>query len=59
MAKGATKAGAVLVRIVSTLSTGAFYVRRKNPKKLPQKLEFMKYDNKARKHCLFVESKQK
>ena len=59
MAKGATKAGAVLVRLVSTLDTGFFYVKRKNPKKIPHKLEFRKYDAKARKHCLFVESKQK
>ena len=59
MAKGATKAGAVLVRLVSTLDTGFFYVKRKNPKKIPHKLEFRKYDAKARKHCLFVVSKQK
>jgi len=44
MAKGATKAGAILVKLVSTAQTGFFYVRRKNPKKLPKKLEFMKYD---------------
>lgn len=59
MAKGATKAGAILVRVVSTLDTGFFYVKRKNPKKMPNKLEFRKYDPRARKHCLFVESKQK
>jgi large subunit ribosomal protein L33 len=59
MAKGATKAGAILVRLVSTLETGFFYVKRKNPKKMPNKLEFRKYDPRARKHCLFVESKQK
>jgi large subunit ribosomal protein L33 len=44
MAKGATKAGAILVKLVSTAQTGFFYVRRKNPKKLPKKLEFIKYD---------------
>jgi len=58
MAKGATKAGAVLVRLVSTLDTGFFYVKRKNPKKMPNALEFRKYDPRARKHCLFVESKK-
>ena len=59
MAKGATKAGAILVRLVSTLDTGFFYAKRKNPKKMPNKLEFRQYDPRARKHCLFVESKQK
>jgi len=48
MAKGATKAGAILVKLVSTAATGYFYVKRKNPKKLPRKLEFVKYDPRVR-----------
>lgn len=32
-------------------------VARKNPRKLPQKLEFMKYDPRVRKHVLFRETK--
>jgi len=59
MGKGGTKAGAILVRLVSTLDTGFFYVKRKNPKKMPHKLELKKYDAKARKHAVFVESKIK
>ena len=44
MAKGATKAGAILVKLVSTAATGYFYVKRKNPKRMARKLEFIKYD---------------
>jgi large subunit ribosomal protein L33 len=44
MAKGATKAGAILVKLVSTAATGSFIIRRRNPKKMPKKLEMMKYD---------------
>ena len=48
MAKGATKAGAILVKLVSTARTGFFYVKRKNPKRVPRKLEFVKYDPRVR-----------
>eukprot|EP00740_Mantoniella_antarctica_P023389 CAMPEP_0198684796 /NCGR_PEP_ID=MMETSP1468-20131203/12728_1 /TAXON_ID=1461545 /ORGANISM="Mantoniella sp, Strain CCMP1436" /LENGTH=58 /DNA_ID=CAMNT_0044429871 /DNA_START=191 /DNA_END=367 /DNA_ORIENTATION=+ len=58
MAKG-TKAGALLVKLVSTAATGYFYVKRRNPKKNPVKLEFMKYDPRVRQHVLFVEQKMK
>ena len=58
MAKG-TKAGAILVKLVSTAATGFFYVKRRNPKKNPVKLEFMKYDPRVRRHVLFVEQKRK
>jgi large subunit ribosomal protein L33 len=44
MAKGMTKAGAILVKLVSTAATGSFIIRRRNPKKMPKKLEMMKYD---------------
>lgn len=49
----------ILIRLVSTADTGYTYVRMKNPKKVTKKLEFMKYDPKARKHVLFVEKKIK
>eukprot|EP00890_Picochlorum_soloecismus_P000900 jgi/Picsp_1/1810/NSC_05277-R1_30s ribosomal protein s16 len=43
MAK-APKAATILVKLLSSAGTGYFYVAKKNPRKLPQKLEFMKYD---------------
>lgn len=49
----------MLVKLVSTAGTGYFYVRKKNPRKLPQKLAFMKYDPVVRKHVLFTEAKLK
>lgn len=52
-----TKAGAILVKLVSTAATGFFYVKRRNPKKNPVKLEFMKYDPRVRMHVLFTEQK--
>ena len=55
MAKQAT----VLIRLMSTADTGYFYVTKKNPKKTTNKLEFKKYDPKARKHVLFKEAKIK
>jgi len=54
-----TKAGAMLVKLVSTAKTGFFYVKRRNPKKLLNKLEFRKYDPRVKKHVLFVEQKLK
>ena len=33
--------------------------QKKNPKKLPGKLEFMKYDPRVRQHVLFTETKLK
>ena len=53
--KGAT----LLIKLLSTAGTGSFYVKRKNPRTLPQKLQFMKYDAKVRKHVLFTETKLK
>ncbi len=49
----------VLIKLVSTADTGYFYVKKKNPRKTTEKLEFKKYDPKARKHVLFRESKMK
>ena len=49
----------ILLKLESTAGTGYFYVKSKNPKQLTKKLEFMKYDPRARKHVLFVEKKIK
>ncbi|MEI8396429.1 MAG: 50S ribosomal protein L33 [Rhodospirillaceae bacterium] len=53
------KNNTVLIRLVSTAETGFFYVKKKNPKKTTEKLEFRKYDPKARKHVVFKEAKIK
>lgn len=55
MAKSAT----MLVKLVSTAKTGFFFVKKRNPKKLTEKLSFRKYDPIARKHVLFKEEKLK
>jgi len=57
MAKG--KQASVLIRLVSMANTGYFYVTKKNQKKIPQKLQLMKYDPRVRKHVLFTEQKMK
>ncbi len=53
------KGKGLLLRLVSSANTGYFLVRKRNPKKLPGKLSFMKYDPKIRKHVLFKEAKMK
>jgi len=53
------KKNTILVRLVSTAKTGYFLVKRRNPKKQPDKLSFRKYDPVARKHVLFKEEKIK
>ncbi len=55
MAKPTTQ----LIKMVSTADTGYFYVARKNPRTLTEKLTMRKYDPRARKHVLFKESKMK
>jgi len=44
----------VLVKLLSSAGTGYFYVKKKNPRVLTQKLAFMKYDPRVRKHVLFT-----
>ena len=54
------KKGAVIkIKMVSTADTGFFYVKTKNARKKPEKLELKKYDPKVRKHVVFKESKMK
>ncbi len=53
------KSNTVLIRLISTADTGFFYVKKKNPKKTTEKLNFRKYDPVARKHVEFKEAKIK
>ncbi|MEI6559219.1 MAG: 50S ribosomal protein L33 [Rhodospirillaceae bacterium] len=53
------KQNTVLIRLISTAETGFFYVKKKNPKKTTEKLNFRKYDPVARKHVAFKEAKIK
>ena len=55
MAKPATQQ----IKLVSTADTGYFYVTKKNPRNMTEKLSLRKYDPRARKHVLFKESKMK
>jgi large subunit ribosomal protein L33 len=47
------------IKLESTAGTGFFYTTSKNKRTTPAKLEFMKYDPKARKHVAFKEVKLK
>ena len=55
MAKQAT----ILVKLVSTADTGFFYVTKKNPRTMTEKMSVKKYDPRARKHVEFKEAKIK
>ena len=55
MAKPAT----LLIKLVSTADTGYYYVAKKNPRTMTEKLELKKYDPVARKHVVFKEAKIK
>jgi large subunit ribosomal protein L33 len=47
------------IKLVSTADTGYFYVTKKNPRNMTEKLSLRKYDPRARKHVIFKESKMK
>jgi large subunit ribosomal protein L33 len=47
------------IKLESTAGTGHFYTTTKNKKTTPEKLEFKKYDPKARKHVAYKEIKLK
>jgi large subunit ribosomal protein L33 len=47
------------IKLVSTADTGYFYVTKKNPRNMTEKLNLRKYDPVARKHVIFKESKMK
>jgi large subunit ribosomal protein L33 len=55
MAKG----GREKIKLESSAGTGHFYTTSKNKRTTPGKLEFMKFDPKARKHVLYKEVKLK
>jgi large subunit ribosomal protein L33 len=56
---GGKKGISILIKLVSTAGTGYFYVKRKNPRNLPNRLQFVKYDPRVRQHVLFTEQKLK
>jgi large subunit ribosomal protein L33 len=49
----------VKIKLVSTADTGFFYVTKKNPRTMTEKMSVRKYDPRARKHFDFKESKIK
>jgi large subunit ribosomal protein L33 len=53
------KKNTILLKLESTADTGFFYVKKRNPRKYPNKLSFMKYDPVVRKHVEFKETKLK
>ena len=55
----ATKGGREKIKLESTAGTGHFYTTDKNKKTTPDKLGFIKFDPKARKHVEYKEAKLK
>jgi large subunit ribosomal protein L33 len=55
----AAKGGREKIKLESTAGTGHFYTTSKNKKTTPGKLEFIKFDPKARKHVVYKETKLK
>jgi large subunit ribosomal protein L33 len=53
------KPAQVKIKLVSTADTGFFYVTRKNPRNLTEKMVQRKYDPVVRKHVEFKEAKIK
>jgi large subunit ribosomal protein L33 len=49
----------VKIKLVSSADTGFFYVTKKNPRNITEKMSFRKYDPVARKHVEFKEAKIK
>ncbi len=47
------------IKLVSTAGTGFYYVTKKNPRTLTEKMVMRKYDPVVRKHVEFKESKIK
>ncbi|MFZ5555525.1 MAG: 50S ribosomal protein L33 [Pseudomonadota bacterium] len=47
------------IKLESSAGTGHFYTTTKNKRTTPDKLEFKKYDPKARKHVMYKEIKLK
>ncbi|AMW35316.1 50S ribosomal protein L33 [Haematospirillum jordaniae] len=49
----------IQIKLESTADTGYFYIAKKNPRNITEKLQFRKYDPVVRKHVLFRETKMK
>ena len=49
----------IKIKLVSTADTGFFYVTKKNPRNMTEKMSQRKYDPVARKHVEFKEAKNK
>ena len=49
----------LLIKLVSTADTGFYYVTKKNPRNLTEKMKLRKYDPVVRKHVMFKEAKIK
>jgi len=47
------------IKLESSAGTGHFYTTTKNKRTMPDKLEMMKYDPRARKHVMYKETKLK
>ncbi len=53
------KANSIQIKLVSSAETGFYYITRKNPRTLTDKVEMRKYDPVVRKHVMFKEAKIK
>ena len=53
------KATTIKIKPVSTADTSYFYVTKKNSRTMTEKLSMKKYDQVAKKHVDFKESKNK
>ncbi len=49
----------VKIKLLSTADTGFFYVTKKNPRNITEKMVMRKYDPVVRKHVEFKEAKIK
>ena len=54
-----TKPSSVKIKLVSTADTGFYYVTKKNPRNITEKMVMRKYDPVVRKHVDFKETKIK
>jgi large subunit ribosomal protein L33 len=53
------KQNTIVIKLESSEGTGYFYVARKNPRTMTEKMEVRKYDPVVRKHTIFKEAKIK
>ncbi len=53
------KPAVVKIKLVSTADTGYYYVTKKNPRNITEKMVLKKYDPVVRKHVEFKEAKIK